>query len=432
MAATPEDQAAQAVAATERKLQPLIEMAKSCNVATLRNLLVKELKFAEHFRAVTGMPTTELVTRLLTSEAHWQLYETLAKNPKLPAVRASLCKSRKMYADEHADDESNIQHPFCEDNFPTKQVRMAECNAIHLAWAARRWCYQTDDVDKFKFMCTEPLYKDEMKMSVTEMFFDMPRYGTGKVARLWWDMHQLADGAYPWGVIPPVPHGSYTMTCDPRHWCVLQMKGCIQDTLASDWDNYHHLLNLSRERIEVQLARDNQGCALPPIFSMPPYTETQLGQQPSHRSLYELAVEQILEGSHLHAPPFLAIERTEDGGFANGNSGQKWDQQPNRCGRKCLQWLLPSFGFWFALGLPKELLVREDRMVYYWWLVSRWVKRGLFAAKLAKRKACPNFNAVYLSPGQLGYTHEALTTSTAQSMRGRDRGTGRLVRQRRK
>ena len=103
----------------------------------------------------------------------------------------------------------------------------------------------------------------------------------------------------------------------------------------------------------------------------------------------------------------------------------KWNPEPNKCGRKCLDLFLPSFGFWFALGLPRSLLVREDRMVYRWWLVSRLFKRELFKAMLAKMRV--RVDEVLLAPGGAYYNEQALNSAAAQSMRGADQGTGVLA-----
>lgn len=419
----------EAVAEAERQLQPLINVAKSESVVKLRKLLVHQLNESLFY--------WNRGPRLLTSAEHWRLYETLAKNPKLPEVRDKLRKSKRGPRDVVYDDR---QRPFSGVCYPTKQVRQAEHNVINLAKAARFWCYQTDDVDKFKFMATEPLFDDEMQMTVTEMFFDMPRHATGQIAQWWWDLHQLDDGSYPWGNLPNQTSGSHTIPCDPRHWCVLQMKGCIQVYHISDWDGYDHVLGLSREKFLMQQRRDNPGRLSPPpsIFQMPPYEETG-SDVPFAQTLYELGVDQIIE-DELVAPPFRAIERGQNTNFANGNSGKKWNNQPNKCGRKCLQWLLPSFGFWFALGLPKDLLTREDRMVYHWWMIKRLFKRTLFQVQCEKMKLLVDTYLLAppmpLSNGEMGqggayFYEQAMNSTTAQAqMRGVDQGSGYFLCQR--
>ena len=389
-----------------RLLPPLIQMAKSENQAKLRNLLCHELAWSA-FQWRTSMHSRSF---MLATELHWQLYETLANNRKLPVVLIKLAantqgkRNRFDRYDFHPSQYIPGWGKGGRGMGQCKPVTNAHTVLIELSKAARRWCYQEDDVDKFDFMATEPLFKGEMLMSVSEMFFDMPRYGTGQVAQRWWDKHQLEEGSdlapFPSRLRDPCG-GHFEDQC----WCVLRMA-----TLTQDWSGYEHASHgLLLERLNAERVCPN------PIFQKPAYWDSESGGTPTIVSLYELGVSEMAYG--LHAPAFACCQN--DVGRWCG-AGSKWHPEPNKCGRKCLEWLLPSFGFWFALGLSKRMLVREDRMVHSWWLVKRLFKRELFKLHLAKMTECAAFNAVHWAPGGIGYKAELLKSDTAKAMAAPD------------
>lgn len=414
-----------------RLLPSLIKVAKSENQQKLRKLLCHELtdvifqwRESTYDRLRDGPFTTEL---------HWQLYETLAKNRKLPALLIKLAANtqgkRKRYdfLDFHPSQYIPGWGKCGRGQGQSKPVTNAHTVLIELSKAARRWCYQEDDVEKFAFMATEPLFKGEMLMSVSEMFFDMPRYGTGQVAQWWWDKHQPkeAPDLAPFPALTKDPFGGHFAD---KSWCVLKMTtgsrdrsgydhgrhGLVPLLWSQDWCGYDHASHgMLMERLDAETMFSN------PIFFQPSYWDAESGGPPIILSLYELGVSQITYG--LHAPPFTCCG-DDVGRFSS--VGAKWHPEPNKCGRKCLQWLLPSFGFWFALGLSKRMLVREDRMVYSWWLVKRLFKRALFKLHLAKMTNCTAFNAVHWAPGGIGYVTGPMKSETAAAMAAPDGGSG--------
>lgn len=370
-----------------RLLPSLIELAKSENQLKLRKLLCHELTYAIFHWSESTCVDDRSRDGPLTTELHWQLYETLAKNRKLPALLIKLAANTQGKRNRY--DRYDVYH--CQyipgwgkdgrGQGQCKPVTNAHTVLIELSQAARRWCYQEDDVDKFAFVATEPLFKGEMLMSVYEMFFEMPRYGRGKVAQWWWDEHQLNEGPdlAPFPSQIKDPCGGYFAE---QPWCVLKMGNRSQD-----WSGYEHAVHgLITERLDAEMMRST------PIFHKPVYRETDCNGPPQVVSLYEL-----------------------------GAAGrEKWHPVPNKCGRKCLQNLLPAFGFWFALGLSKRMLVREDRMVYCWWLVKRLFKHTLFKLQLAKMTKCALFNAVHWAPGGIGYATGPMKSETAKTMAAPD------------
>lgn len=393
-----------------RLLPKLIKLAKSENQQKLRKLLCHEItKVVFQWRESTYGRSHKLMTEL-----HWQLYETLAKNRKLPALLIKLAANTQGKRNRYDGYDIHYQYipgwgKHGHGLGQSKPVTNAHTVLIDLSKAARRWCYKEDDVDKFAFMATEPLFKGEMLMSVCEMFFDMPRYGTGQVAQWWWDKHQLKEGPdlapFPSQIKDPCG-GHFADQC----WCVLKMTNH-----GPDWYGYDHARHgLMLERLDAERLCPN------PIFQKPAYWDSESGGPPMILSLYELGVAQMTYG--LHAPPFTCTG-DDVGRFAN-RVGPKWHPEHNKCGRKCLEWMLPSFGFWFALGLSKRMLVREDRMVYSWWLVKRLFKRALFKLHLAKMTKCAAFNAVHWAPSGIGYKAELMKSTTAAAMAAPDGGSG--------
>jgi hypothetical protein len=392
-----------------RLLPPLIAIAKSRDQQKLRKLLCHQIED----RVLFWQAHTNAEKSMLTSALHWELYEALATNPKLTAVLAKMSTNNagKRPRFEYKTWRKAQRIPGWQE-YPNRQVAHAQRVLISLARAARHWCYRADDVEKFAFMAREQLYAGEMRPTVSEMFLDMPRYGTGQVAQWWWDEHQHYGSQdlvhHPINSVDPFG-GLY----ENEHWCVLRMR----HQGFCDCDGYDHGTHgMCLERIDAERGESR------PIFQKPLVYYSDEGHDPQVESLYELGVDTITY--RLQAPPFAGYE-DKIGRLCTGLRGSKWHPEPNKCGRKCLDLFLPSFGFWFALGLPRSLLVREDRMVYRWWLVSRLFKRTLFQVMLAK--VTLRVNEVLLAPGGAYYNEQALNSAAAQSMRGADQGTGVLA-----
>ena len=390
-----------------RLLPPLVELAKSGDQQKLRKLLCHQIQDLHLY----WLEYRNAEEQLLTSAQHWALYEALATNPKLPLVLARMSQnnSGKRPRFEYQGVRQQRQRIHGWQPYPNAQSYRAERVLITLARAARRWCYQTDDVQKFELVAREKLFAGELQLAVSEIFLDMPRYGTGKVAQWWWDAHQ-PGGSQDLVHFPIHREDPFGGLYENRHWCVLRMRH--QDHW--DWDGYDHgWLGMVHERQDANRGSDRQ------IFRQEIWYSDD--GDPPIVSLYELGVDTV--SYRLGAPPFAAVKHV--GRFAVGQRGSKWNPDPNKCGRKCLDLFLPSFGFWFALGLPRSLLVREDRMVYRWWLVSRLFKRELFKVMLAKMRV--RVDEVLLAPGGAYYKEQALSSTAAQSMRGADQGTGVLA-----
>jgi len=390
-----------------RLLPQLIELAKTRDQQKLRKLLCHQIEY----RVLTWEAYTNGKRQMLTSALHWELYSALANNPKLTAVleKMSTNNAGKRPRFEYNCTTWRQRIPGWQP-YPNQQAAKAERVLIYLARAARHWCYQTDDVEKFAFVATESLFVGELRLAVSEIFFDMPRYGTGKVAQWWWDAHQN-NGSLDLVHHPTNcedPFGGLYENC---HWCVLRMSRQV----SFDYDGYDHGTHgMMEERINAERGES------PTIFRATiSYSDD---PDPGIVSLYELGVDTA--AYRLEAPPF-DFDAGAIGRFALGQRGTKWHPEPNKCGRKCLDLFLPSFGFWFALGLPRSLLVREDCMVYRWWLVSRLFKRTLFQVMLPK--VTLRVNEVLLAPGGAYYNEQALNSAAAQSMRGADQGTGVLA-----
>lgn len=129
-----------------RLLPSLIKVAKSENQQKLRKLLCHELtdvvfqwRESTYDRSRDGPLTTEL---------HWQLYETLAKNRKLPALLIKLAantqgkRNRHDFRDFHPSQYIPGWGKGGRGRGQSKPVTNAHTVLIELSKAARRWCYQ--------------------------------------------------------------------------------------------------------------------------------------------------------------------------------------------------------------------------------------------------------------------------------------------------
>ena len=394
-------------------LPALIQTAKSKDERKLRKLLNEDITFA----AFAWRASSEDPAQRLTSELHWELHETLARNPKCRNLVAKLGKGPWNARNPRRYRHEPYVRGWAQAPDPNPHAQEA---LLEIVAAARRWCLETDDVAKFArmFNAGSRLTGSETQMCVAQIFHDLPRFGTAKVAQWWWDTHQVDGDHLPdqapfpafdqyAGCIRQMHRPSPEALLEPWYWCVLQ-------TRCGSYDfglHYHqHYLDHQRRREARVLAGEEEAR---PIFSrMGNYTG----------SLYEHGAK-ALHGGWLSAPPFAGVD------FSRELPSDKFgaDRPPERQGRKCLHLLLPSFGFWFALGLPKRLLLPEDHMVYRWWRIQREFKRALFQVKLEAMKANPAFNAVFLAPGEWGYHSEALASEAARLMVGADHGSGRLA-----
>ena len=384
---------------TPEQMDALIAVAKCHNKVKVRLLLTMHMDCKLFWRAGAQQYGHRL--RVMT-EKHWLLYEALAYNDTVADVIATLMQSNTGKRPRHYGNYFNVNKPHRIPGFqehPNGSAAHAERMLIEIAEAARGWCYLTDDVANFARMFGEPLYTGEMELSVREMFFDMPRMGTGKVAEWWLQQHSGLAG----------PLATPLEQRESNFKSVLWPKGGNYGNLAHgdhDWNGYRHCSPNCYH--SDRLGPWPEGRA---IFIRPEPRGSPTGSE-ELTSLYHMGTVTASDGL---AP------------FFNGPYGTAADYRcsPDKWphGRKEAHHFMPSFAFWFSLGLPPSLLVREDRMFYHFWKMRRALQRELFRMKLRKvteqlmpiLMAPPEYDeaGVQVAAGGWWYQRDAATSAGA-------------------
>lgn len=339
---------------TPDEMDAIIKVAKCHNKAKVRALLTTHIDMEVFGRRYI--------------QKHWELYEALAFNNTVAGVIAVLQQSntgkRPWWWEVNHNHIYKKEHRIAGfQESPHVGVKHAESMLIDIAQQARGWCYMTDDVTNFARMYEEPLYKGEMELSVFEMFFDMPRMGTGKVAEWWLNKHKP-------------PHNPLATPLEEREGnfrAILWPKGSDFGTLPygdHDWNNYRHCGPLCSDSDLLDPWPAGRAIFIP---DGPPVDGDYYPRE-KFESLYHMAT---VSADHGMAPYFN--DPNGMGAFRRARHPRKWPR-----GRREVQHVMPSFAFWFSLGLPPSLLVREDRMFYHFWQMRRIFQRELFKIKLRK------------------------------------------------
>lgn len=382
---------------TLEQMDALIVVAKCHNKAKVRALLTTHIDGTIFWRA--GYQQYGHRLHVITQK-HWELYEALAFNNTVADVIATLQQS-KTGGKRYYYSPSNYYSPnkphripgFQE--YPHKGAAHAECMLIKIAQAARGWCCLTDDVTNFARMFGEPLYKGEMELSVREMFFDMPRMGTGKVAEWWLQKHEL----------PYNPLHTPVQVLEGNFKAILWPKGGDYGDLPHgdhDWNGYRHCSPNGYNQDRLGPWPPGRTIFNPPAPRGSPTGPDELS------SLYQMGTMTASDGM---APCFNGPYGTAAG---RRRYPDKWP-----CGRKEVHHFMPSFAFWFSLGLPPSLLVREDRMFYHFWQIRQVLRRALFRIKL--RKMTERLMPILMAPPE--YDEFNVQTTRGGSWYQRDAAT---------
>jgi hypothetical protein len=384
---------------TPEEMDALIAVAKCHNKSRVRALLTTYMDGKLFWRA--GYQQYGHRLRVFTRK-HWELYEALAFNGTVADAIATLQQSNSGKRPRYHGNYYNPNKPHRIPGFqeyPNKGASHAEHMLIQLAEAARAWCYLTDDVANFSRMYGEPLYHGEMELSVREMFFDMPRMGTGKVAEWWLAQHSGLAG----------PLATPLEAIESNFKSILWPKGGDYGNLPygdHDWNGYRHV--------------NFNGCNYNLLGPWPAGKKIFIQPEPRGSPTGPDELESLYHMGTMTASDGLAPYFNGPYGTAGGHRRYP-DKWPN--GRKEVQHFMPSFAFWFSLGLPPSLLVREDRMFYHFWQMRRIFKRELFQIKLRKMTeqlmpllmAPPEYDeaGVQTQPGGWWYQRDAATSAGA-------------------